>query len=286
MKEIGDLLRNTRLEKGLSLKDVQTETKIRQKYLEALEKGDFQVIPGEVYLKGFLRCYANALGLDGMELVERYKALKAGEAKPGETREEVLPRAPVTALSGAPTGRRRSRWPPVVAGFLLLVALVAGGLYGVAKRTPVAPGAGTPTTTTSGSPGPGKSAPTTPDTVSPGRAEPSPVARSIKVERAETSPYQTNFTVQGVDRISLLARFTDRCWVQVTADGRVIFEGIPPVGQQFVWEAARELVIWAGYPSGLDLTLLEGPEGGGRLALGKAGEPANPKHLYFRLQNP
>lgn len=292
MKEIGELLRNTRLEKGLSLKDIQMETKIRQKYLEALEQGDFKVIPGEVYLKGFLRCYASALGLDGLELVERYKALQAGEPKPVETREEVLLRAPVTALSGTLTRDKRSRWPSAVAGFLLVVAVIAGGLYGVAKRTPVTPGANTSNMTGQRSPPPGGPSPVRPDTStapqadSPAPVEPPPAVPSFKVEKDETSPYQTRFTVKGADRLSLLARFTDRCWVQVTADGRVIFEGIPPVGQQFTWEAARELVIWAGYPSGLDLTLQVGPDGSGGVALGKVGGPANPKRLFFRLQNP
>lgn len=285
MKEIGEMLRQTRREKGLSLKDVQSETKIRQKYLEALENGDFELIPGEVYLKGFLRCYANALGLDGMEVVERYKALKVKEARPKEAGEEVLVRAPLPALPADPAGRRRRRWAPLVAGLLLMAALVIGGLYvfGIRSRVAVEPSPATPTTS---SPAPGEPSPDTPAAGSPGPVEPSSTARSIKVDRAETSPYQTDFTVQGVDRIYVLGRFTNRCWVQVTADGKTIFEGTPAVGEELTWEAAGELVIWAGYPPGLDLTLLEKREGDGRLPLGKAGEPLNPKHLYFRLRKP
>ncbi|MEW5933591.1 MAG: helix-turn-helix domain-containing protein, partial [Bacillota bacterium] len=59
MREIGELLRRTREEKGLTLKEAQVETKIRTRYLEALERGDDSVVPGEVYFRGFLRSYAN-----------------------------------------------------------------------------------------------------------------------------------------------------------------------------------------------------------------------------------
>jgi cytoskeleton protein RodZ len=54
MKELGEFLKKTREEKGISLKDIQDRTKIRSRYLEAIEKGEFQIVPGEVYLRGFL----------------------------------------------------------------------------------------------------------------------------------------------------------------------------------------------------------------------------------------
>ncbi|HPQ03504.1 MAG TPA: helix-turn-helix domain-containing protein, partial [Bacillota bacterium] len=65
MNEIGVLLREAREASGMSLEEVSEATKIRSKYLEAIEQGDFAVIPGEVYLKGFMRNYADCVGLDG-----------------------------------------------------------------------------------------------------------------------------------------------------------------------------------------------------------------------------
>jgi cytoskeleton protein RodZ len=73
VKEIGRRLRAQREALGISLETAEEETKIRRKYLEALEAGRTADIPGEAYLKGFLRSYANFLGLDGQALVEEYK---------------------------------------------------------------------------------------------------------------------------------------------------------------------------------------------------------------------
>lgn len=72
MVEIGTLLKQTREKKGLTLRDVEEATKIRYKYLEALEEDNFKILPGTVYTKGFIRNYANFLGLDGNPLLEVY----------------------------------------------------------------------------------------------------------------------------------------------------------------------------------------------------------------------
>lgn len=73
MVEIGRRLRAAREAKGLTLDVVEEETKIRRKYIEALEAGESETLPGDAYLKGFLRTYGNYLGLDGPGLVEEYK---------------------------------------------------------------------------------------------------------------------------------------------------------------------------------------------------------------------
>jgi cytoskeleton protein RodZ len=73
VEEIGRRLRAAREAKGLSLEVVEEETKIRRKYIEALEAGHGSDLPGDAYLKGFLRTYGNYLGLDGTTLVEEYK---------------------------------------------------------------------------------------------------------------------------------------------------------------------------------------------------------------------
>lgn len=66
--QIGSILEKKRLEKGLSLKEVEQATKIRTRYLEGLEREDPTVLPDPVYARGFLKTYANFLGLDGERL--------------------------------------------------------------------------------------------------------------------------------------------------------------------------------------------------------------------------
>jgi len=75
--QIGPLLEKKRLEKGLSLKEVEQATKIRTRYLEALEREDPTVLPDPVYARGFLKTYANFLGLDGEQLSREFRDHRA-----------------------------------------------------------------------------------------------------------------------------------------------------------------------------------------------------------------
>jgi hypothetical protein len=71
MFEIGNSLREARLRQGFDLARVEDDTKVRAKYLQALEDERFEVLPAETYVKGFLRTYAEYLGLDGQLMDER-----------------------------------------------------------------------------------------------------------------------------------------------------------------------------------------------------------------------
>src|SRR5918997_3403501 len=74
MFEIGNSLREARLRQGLDLARVEDDTKIRAKYLQALEDERFDILPGETYVKGFLRTYADHLGLDGQLYVDEFNS--------------------------------------------------------------------------------------------------------------------------------------------------------------------------------------------------------------------
>jgi len=72
--EIGSSLREARVRQGLEFAEIETGTKIRGKYLHALEDEHFDVLPGETYIKGFLRTYAEYLGLDGQLYVDEFNS--------------------------------------------------------------------------------------------------------------------------------------------------------------------------------------------------------------------
>ncbi len=82
MFEIGSSLRDARTRQGLDLLDLESETKIRAKYLRALEEERFEQLPGEAYTKGFLRTYAERLGLDGQLYVDEYNSRFSETAEP------------------------------------------------------------------------------------------------------------------------------------------------------------------------------------------------------------
>ena len=81
MFELGSSLREARVRRGVELAQVAAETRIRTPYLQALEDERFELLPGSVYGKGFLRAYADYLGLESQLFVEEYNArFSAGEA--------------------------------------------------------------------------------------------------------------------------------------------------------------------------------------------------------------
>lgn len=73
MSELGEVLKKARIEKNLTLDEIQEQTKIRKRYLEALEDGDFEVLPGKFYVRAFIKNYAEAIGLDADEVLKYYE---------------------------------------------------------------------------------------------------------------------------------------------------------------------------------------------------------------------
>ena len=73
MKELGEWLKKTREEQNIKLSDIEQETKIRMRYLEAIEAGDMDILPEPVYTMGFLRSYAHAIGVDEEQVAQYYR---------------------------------------------------------------------------------------------------------------------------------------------------------------------------------------------------------------------
>ena len=98
MFEIGNSLREARLRQGLDFVEIEQSTKIRGKYLRALEDEQFDVLPAQTYVKGFLRSYADYLGLDGQLYVDEFNSRYVrGEL---EEEEEARPFKPHVARPG------------------------------------------------------------------------------------------------------------------------------------------------------------------------------------------
>jgi cytoskeleton protein RodZ len=131
MQAIGDTLREARMRQKIDIADVETSTKIRAKYLRALENEEFGLLPGPTFVRTFLRTYAEYLGLDPHLLVEEYRAQYEPRDEP-----EMQTFAPHTRPGGG--GRRPSRGGggpsrlmlAAAAGVLLLAFLLVLGLTG------------------------------------------------------------------------------------------------------------------------------------------------------------
>src|SRR5437870_13278711 len=113
MSRLGEQLRAQRERKGITLEQAAGDTRIREKFLKALEDGDYQSLPGPVYTRGFLRNYAEYLDLETDELVMLYHHESGRPAEPLQTR---------TLKPYRPSARRSLACPP---GVPLLVASLA-----------------------------------------------------------------------------------------------------------------------------------------------------------------
>ena len=88
MFEIGSSLREARTRQGLDFNEMEFRTKVRAKYLRALEAEQFDQLPGHTYIKGFLRTYADSLGMDGQLYVDEYNSrfVAGDDEQPLQTR--------------------------------------------------------------------------------------------------------------------------------------------------------------------------------------------------------
>lgn len=197
MRELGEYLRREREERGITLDEIQSVTKIRLRYLEALEQGDFHVIPGQVYVRGFLQNYASFIGLDPAEILARYDAelrasMQEADAQPDGGSAEPPPAA-----------RAKPHWrlPALIGGAILLI--VAAAVFHFSTK--------------------------------PGPAEPPSITPPAEDTTDATEPPRQE------EGLSLVLRYSARCWVRIHCDGNQVFEATVDPGTVQEWRAERAI---------------------------------------------
>jgi cytoskeleton protein RodZ len=223
--EIGNSLREARLRQGFELPRVEADTKIRAKYLRALEEEHFEVLPGETYVKGFLRTYAEYLGLDGQLYVDEYNSRFA--------REEELP-------VQSPTARRPR--PRRMESNFVVVALA--GIVAVTILVVVAWKFGSSASSTS--------ADLLTDTGLAGTT-----TQQTSTGTGTTSAGQSSNAKPKPAKLVLAAASGD-CWLQVrarSANGELLYEGTLQQGQTQRFVKWRRLWIQLGAPAYLTARL-------------------------------
>src|SRR5690349_10524460 len=133
MPDIGTTLREARMRARIDISELEAETKIRAKYLRALENEEWDLLPGPTYVKSFLREYADALGLDGKLLVAEYKLRNEGPSdfemqpiSPRTARQRQRQRERGRATSGAMRDVLVAVVVLLVIGGLILIGRVGG----------------------------------------------------------------------------------------------------------------------------------------------------------------
>lgn len=265
MFEIGNTLREARLRRGLDILECEAETKIRAKYLRAMEEEHFDLMPSPTYVRGFLRTYAEFLDLDGRLVLDEYESRfgEFREYRPPPEGTPRVPRQPVRShrretpdhhrrrsASSAPRRTKRPRRTEVqllwlaIGGVMAVALLVWLGVGGNSTPAVVTP-------TQGGTDGAGA-------ITAPAVAEPDTEATE-RPQRARLTP------------IVLSGTGVNGCWVQVrsrTANGRVVYEGTILPGASQTFRVAKGIWITAANPAELDVkigtrdTLTLGTEGG------------------------
>jgi cytoskeleton protein RodZ len=122
---VGSILHAARNRREIELSEVESTTRIRLRYLRAIENEEWDVLPGEVYARGFIRTYATFLGLDGERLVSDYR-----ESVEGSRRGQAEPLAS-SAAGPSPAGRYRDRLPAPLGSLIVIAVVVAAAIVAI-----------------------------------------------------------------------------------------------------------------------------------------------------------
>lgn len=231
MKEIGELLKAAREEKGLSLEEIQMITKIRLKHLKALEAGEFDQIPGEVYVKGFMVNFAKTVGLDGEQILEKYYELKNQDTAVTQDEELVFSEKSDLPEEKGKVGKK----PIITIGVISGILIIVGVIFFIFTR-------------------PRSSVQVT---------EPEPVIDQVEVETKEEPVLslpleEQDEVVQKVEPV-LRAEATEVVWIGLYKknSGEMIFEGTLYPSDHQEWLLTEDVLMRIGNAGGLKLIYKE-----------------------------
>jgi transcriptional regulator with XRE-family HTH domain len=241
VETIGQRLRQARERLGLSLEEAERTTRIRAQHLAALERDDFEALPSPVQARGFLKNYADYLGLDTDRLLQDYNG--APSTRPPSTRPRTAPRPQVTV--------RRRTWLSadlLVAGSIALGTLAllvwGGGRLMASLRSASTPAElssafliPTPTFT-----------PTATPEAPPGGISP------LVIEPPTIVPTQPPLNFPSGD-VSVRLLVVQRAWVRALADGEQRYQGRAEPGAIIDLAADRLIEVTTGNGAGLRVTL-------------------------------
>ncbi len=246
---IGQSLEKARNERGLTLEEVECATKIRKRYLVGLERGDYGELPGAVYARGFLKTYANYLGLDGEELSQELKVRKKPRRERGvsygapKTSEFDRPLVNPGQLGPAQGGRKSTSGTTMLILLVALLALAAvGTLYYV--------GRGVQISGENPAPSPPSEEKQQAADGSKQEAGGAPQAEKEKEEAANGGAGDSEAAGDGEpqpDTLTVVVSVEGSpSWLSILADGNLRYEQIAQPGFSQTFEAQREISIRTG----------------------------------------
>jgi len=218
MASLGQELKRERELRGISLKEISSSTKINQKFLKALEEDQLEILPGEFFVKGILRSYAAALGLDGDYVLNKYH-------------EEMITLEQTDRLAQRKqkirTGFQKRFILPLSVGAAVL-GLIILSIVVVTRNQKSVPSSVIPKSRT------------------PQIREASPPPPAQPAQKLEIEEFKD---------LNLDLSFNQKTWIQVYADGTLVLDGLKFTGERANLKAIGEFIIHVGNAGGLNFDL-------------------------------
>lgn len=268
LQSIGAYLRQVRQEQGLSIDMLANQIFIRPALLQALEAGQDAALPEPVFIQGFIRRYAEALGLDGQTISKEFRVTPVnvvptpelveqahanGAVKQPEPRLQPQPELPSNtgfAENAAPVSIERSsqRSPLPLLLSLGAAAVVLGlGLWGLFGRSSVTSQANNSNLGDEPAIDAPASTADTP-TLDADSVDGDDAAEPLEaLDDSPSEPLEAPVVVS--------ANLSDRAWLSVVADGKNVYEGIADSGFEETWTAQTSLVFRTGNAGGVELSV-------------------------------
>jgi cytoskeletal protein RodZ len=255
---LGDLLRETREQKKLSLEDVEQGTNIRKLYIKSIEDGDYDKLPGEVFLKGFIKTYGKFLGLNSLELIEQYKKEKNASASEKEveptnqvqeqpvspaqppkveekitepTKEKNIPKIDSFASNQAylqPTKSNSKK--NIFLVIIILIVIIGGAVFFLSSQD-------------------------TSDTKAPVHTTQQESTQQPEQQAQQPAPAPV------VNGAEVTAVFNEDCWTEVKVDGNVVLSETVKKGSNLNWKGNNQIDITVGNAGAIDITFNNQPVG-------------------------
>ena len=245
MKDIGNFLREKREEKGISLIEVEKDLKIRKKYLQGLEDGNIDLIPGKTYLIGYLRNYSKYLGIDEEninQIIQTYNNLVKKKVDLEKTKEENIY---LKTKNRSMFEKKRFFFPVKYVYLASFVLVIFIGLLLLSNSLRDAQDFPVPSPEIENETGI-KIEEQTNDISVLTEENIESEAEAIIAEY----PAQDSVLAKKIPVLKFIAN--ERAWLKILSEDKIIFEGILFKGEEYFWETEQALEIITEYPTKIE----------------------------------
>lgn len=245
MKDIGNFLRERREARGISLIEAEKDSKIRKKYLQALEEGNLNLIPGKTYIIGYLRNYSKYLGIDEEninQIIQTYDNLEKKKTGLEKIKKENIY---LKTKNRSMFEKKRFFFPIKYVYLASFVLIIFVGLFLLNRSLREAQNIPVP------SPEIGNET----DIVIEEKADAISTLTEELIE-SEVEAIIAEYSMQDIvlaEKLPILKLIAnERTWLKIISEEKIIFEGILFKGEEYFWETNQTLEIVTEYPTKIE----------------------------------